>query len=218
MQLSHQLKQLFPLLKNATNDKGEHITEFSQQVVLPAGTTLFRKGEQCQNYMLVISGSIKVFSYGENGKAIVLYHLIAGNSCILTTSCLLSSDDYPAEGVTESDVIALVIPRDIFNHFIAQSTPFRELVFNTYGEKISSLIALVNNISFSRLERRIAKFLIDNSPSKLPLTITHQNIADELGSAREVVSRQLKEFEKKGWVKLNRGKVEIINYSSLKEL
>ncbi|MFK5983863.1 MAG: Crp/Fnr family transcriptional regulator [Pseudomonadota bacterium] len=218
MQLSNQLMHLFPLLKNATNNRGEHITQFAKQIVLSADTTIFHQGEQCQNYMLVISGSIKVFTRSENGKAIVLYHITNGHSCVLTTSCLLSTDTYPAEGITETDVVALAIPAAIFNEFVDQSAGFRQLVFNTYGNKISRLIALVNKISFSRLDLRIAHFLLENSSINTPLITTHQSLANELGSAREVISRQLKEFENKGWVKLSRGKIEIINHDALHNL
>ena len=218
MELNNQLISLFPLMKDAVNNKGEHLIQQSKQVVLPAKTTIFHPGESCQNYMLVISGSIKVFTCSENGKELVLYHITRGNSCIITTSCLLSTEKYPAEGVTESDVVALVIPAKVFNQYLDESTSFRKLIFESYSKKISTLIALINKISFSRLDLRIARFLLENSSVNTPLIITHQSLATELGSAREVISRQLKEFENKGWVKLSRGKIEIFNHDALHNL
>jgi CRP/FNR family transcriptional regulator len=216
--LTQKLLSLFPLIKNANDNKGKNITHYSKQVVVPAGTSIFHSGDSCQHYMLVISGSVKVYTCSENGKELVLYHITPGNSCILSTSCLLSSKQYPAEGITETDVIALSIPANIFNQFLDQSSTFRQLIFDTYSQKISTLIALINKISFSRLDLRISRFLLENSSVNTPLIITHQSLATELGSAREVISRQLKAFENKNWVKLSRGKIEIINHEALQNL
>jgi len=217
MELSQRLFQLFPQLTDINID-GQAIVERLEQVVIPANTTLFRQGDSCQNYLLILSGSVKVFTRAENGREIVLYHISTGNSCVLTTSCLLSSEDYPAEGVTETDIIAVVIPAMVFDEYIALSASFRKLVFNSYGDRLAALIALVEEISFSKLDVRLAKFLLENSSVNTPLITTHQALATELGSAREVISRQLKEFEKKGWVKLSRGKIEIMNQIALENI
>jgi len=218
MELTNHLLKLFPLIKDAINSKNEHIINYSKQVVIPAGTALFHSGDSCKNYVLVISGSVKVFTRSENGKELVLYHINSGNSCVLTTSCLLSTEKYPAEAITETDVIALLIPETAFSQFIDQSISFRQLIFDSYSKKISTLIALINKISFSRLDIRIAQFLLENSSVNTPLIITHQSLATELGSAREVISRQLKEFEKNGWIKLSRGKIEILNHDVLQNM
>jgi len=218
MELSNHLISLFPLIKDAINSKKEHIIDYSKQVVIPSNTTIFHSGDSCQNYVLVISGSVKVFTRSENGKELVLYHINSGNSCVLTTSCLLSTENYPAEAITETDVVALLIPAHVFNQFIDQSASFRQLIFDTYSKKISTLIALINKISFSRLDLRIANFLLENYSINTPIMITHQSLATELGSAREVVSRQLKEFENKGMVKLSRGKIEVLNHDVLQNM
>jgi len=217
MELSQRLFQLFPQLKDISID-GKGIVERLEQVVIPANTTLFRQGDSCQNYLLILSGSVKVFTRAENGREIVLYHISTGHSCVLTTSCLLSSEDYPAEGVTETDIVAVVIPGPIFDEYVALSAAFRKLVFNSYGDRLAALISLVEEISFSKLDVRLAKFLLENSSVNTPLITTHQALATELGSAREVISRQLKEFEKNGWVKLSRGKIQIMNQLALENI
>jgi CRP/FNR family transcriptional regulator len=218
MELTNHLISLFPLIKDAKNSKNEHIIQYSKQLVIPANTSIFHSGDNCHNYILIISGSVKVFTRSENGKELVLYHINRGNSCVLTTSCLLSTEKYPAEAITETDVVALVIPAKTFTQFLDQSASFRQLIFDSYSKKISTLIALINKISFSRLDLRIAQFLLENSSVNTALIITHQSLATELGSAREVVSRQLKEFENKGWVKLSRGKIEILNHDILQNM
>ena len=149
---------------------------------------------------------------------IVLYHIVSGGSCVLTTSCLISSDDYPAEGVTETDVLALAIPKPIFEQYMGESKAFRKQVFHSYGDRLIKLITLVEEISFAKLDIRLAKFLLENGSVNTPIRTTHQALATELGSAREVISRQLKEFENKGWVQLSRGKIEIRNHDALATL
>jgi len=187
-------------------------------MAIPAGTTIFHQGDQCLNYLLVVSGSVKVITRAENGREIVLYHITSGGSCVLTTSCIISSEDYPAEGVTETDIVALAIPKLIFEQYMGESKAFRKQVFHSYGDRLIKLITLVEEISFAKLELRLAKYLLHNGSVNTPIHTTHQALATELGSAREVISRQLKEFENQGWVKLNRGKIEITNHDALTNL
>jgi CRP/FNR family transcriptional regulator len=101
---------------------------------------------------------------------------------------------------------------------MSESKPFRQQVFHSYGERLIKLIALIEDISFAKLEIRLAKFLLEKGSVNTPIRTTHQALATELGTAREVISRQLKEFEKQGWVQLNRGKIEISNHDALARL
>jgi CRP/FNR family transcriptional regulator len=218
MELTNTILRLFPKLNEAYSKDGINILENSQQITIPEGTTLFHQGDSCMNYLLIISGSVKVFTRAENGREIVLYHITSGGSCVLTTSCLISSEDYPAEGVTETDIVALAIPKKSFEEYMADSKAFRKQVFHSYGERLIKLIALVEEISFAKLDIRLAKYLMENGSVNTPIRTTHQALATELGTAREVISRQLKEFEHKGWVKLNRGKIEITNHDALANL
>jgi CRP/FNR family transcriptional regulator len=218
MELTNRICHLFPDIDTSVNAKGQNILELSQQITIPSETILFHQGDACQNYLLIISGSVKVFTRAENGREIVLYHILSGGSCVLTTSCIMSSDHYPAEGITETDIIALAIPKIVFEQFLAESSHFRHLVFTSYGERLTKLISLVEEISFSKLDIRLAKFLLVNGSVNTPIRTTHQILATELGSAREVISRQLKEFENRGWVLLSRGKIEITNHDALEHL
>jgi len=218
MKLTNTILSLFPALNEAIGKDGINILDHSQQMMIPEGTIIFHQGDQCLNYLLVISGSVKVITRAENGREIVLYHIVSGGSCVLTTSCLISSDDYPAEGVTETDVLALAIPKPIFEQYMGESKAFRKQVFHSYGDRLIKLITLVEEISFAKLDIRLAKFLLENGSVNTPIRTTHQALATELGSAREVISRQLKEFENKGWVQLSRGKIEIRNHDALATL
>lgn len=218
MELTNTILRLFPNLNDAIDKDGINILKNSQQITIPEGTTLFHQGDPCLNYLLIISGSVKVFTRAENGREIVLYHISSGGSCVLTTSCLIASDDYPAEGVTETDIVALAIPKTVFEHYMNESLAFQKQVFISYGERLIKLITLVEEISFAKLDIRLAKYLLENGSVNTPIRSTHQALATELGSAREVISRQLKEFEHKGWVQLSRGKIEIRNHDALAAL
>ncbi|TNF38467.1 MAG: Crp/Fnr family transcriptional regulator [Gammaproteobacteria bacterium] len=197
---------------------GKEVLARSQTMQFPANTTVFRQGDLCQNYIMVIKGSVKVFSRAENGREILLYRVQTGESCTLTTACLFGNNKYPAEGITETEVNALVIPHEAFNQGLANSEDFRRIVFDGYSKQLSNIITLVEEVSFGRVDVRLAKALQHHIVGDMTLHITHQALANELGSVREVISRQLKEFENRGWVKLHRGSIEILNSSELEKL
>lgn len=194
------------------------IISLAKPITLPPETIIFRQGDSCKNYILVKSGRVKVFTRAENGREILLYRVEQGESCTLTTSCLLADNNYPAEGVAETEVQALVISVDAFNNALNQSATFRQFVFDAYGRRIRDIITLVEEVSFGRLDLRLAKLLSQREVEQNKLIITHQALATELGTAREVVSRQLKEFERHGWLKLSRGEIEILSPEALKKL
>lgn len=176
---------------------------------------MFHQGDACSNYLIVLEGKVKVFTRAENGREILLYRLLSGDSCVLTTSCLLGNKNYPAEGKTETPVMALAIPVSQFNKALQQSVTFREMVFSAFSSHLSELITLVEEVAFGKIDVRLAKHLLNQCNDNNTLTSTHQNIATELGSAREVISRQLKELESKGLIKISRGNIEIIDVPAL---
>jgi len=197
---------------------GLNIINNAKKVSLPANSIVFYQGACCENYLLVTKGVIKVFTRALNGREILLYRVNKGQSCTLTTTCLLANNDYPAQGETETDIEALMISLNEFNLGLAQSPSFREFVFNTYGQRLRDVISLVGDISFNRIDIRLAKQLLSHANQRNSLTITHQALAFELGTAREVVSRQLKSFEKKGLLRLSRGVIQLDNLSAIETL
>ncbi len=201
-----------------TDTIGREIINAAKQVNLPANTTVFYQGAACENFLLVTEGVVKVFTRAENGREIVLYRVRKGQSCTLTMTCLLSKDHYPAEGITEQATSALTIPLSDFNRGLALSKNFREYVFNGYSKHLSDVITLVGEVSFNRIDIRLAKKLICLIHNDNTLTITHQALAIELGTAREVISRQLKVFEENNWLSLSRGNIKVNNISALKAL
>lgn len=182
-------------------------------VELPAGQQVFYPGAVCEQYLLVLKGSVKAQIISEGGREMLLYRVEAGDSCVLTTSCLLSGDHYPAEGITESEVLAFAISSHAFYRCIEQSAFFREFVFKKFSARLSGVIALLEDVTFSAIDTRLSKALL--AENMTVINLTHQELATKLGSAREVISRHLKRFEAYGWVSLNRGTVTLLNSEAL---
>ena len=206
------------IFNSIQDEAGKKVLAQAREVRIPAHTTVFRQGESCENYLLVLDGSVKVFTRSENGREVVLYRVLGGESCTLTTACLFSHNTYPAEGYTETDTKALVIPMKSFNEGLQHSSDFRQMVFDAYSQRLTEIINLVEQISFGRIDVRLAKALLLHIVGDMTIHITHQSLATELGSAREVISRQLKEFERHQWVLLHRGSIEILNSAALEKL
>lgn len=207
----------FPGLRALEPETAAALNKGAQLVDLPAGHAVFGAGDECRNYLLVIDGSVRVQMTSESGREIVLYRVDSGESCVLTTSCLLAHETYAAEGVTETPVHAVAIPARLFLDLLGRSAALRSFIFTTYGDRIAGLMMLVEEIAFGRLDLRLARFLLLHATED-QIGVTHQALAVELGTAREVVSRQLKEFERRGWVELSRGRIRLLDPSALERL
>jgi len=207
----------FPELQELPKEDQSFLATKCQQLTLPAGQTVFSPGMEAQNFLLLKSGIVKVLQLSSSGREIVLYRVEGGETCILTTSCLLSKDNYNAEAITETDVEAVLLPQSAFNELIASSEGFRTFVFSNYANRISSLIHLVEEVTFERIDKRLAQKLTQLMDRSNPITATHHDLAVELGTAREVVSRHLKEFERRGWLQAGRGQIDILEPEILRQ-
>ncbi len=206
------LEQWFPRDDVVLQQLGRQV----QRVTLPASHVVFRRGDACRNYIVVVRGSVRVQTLSAGGREVVLYRVTDGQTCVITTSCLISEESYPAEGVTDVETEALVIPQAVFNEALGYSESFRRFVFANQGQRLGDLIQRVEDVAFGRVDARLARHLVDRC-GRRPGTVsaTHQQLASELGTAREVVSRQLKVFEKDGLIAVRRGLVEILDPDAL---
>lgn len=182
----------------------------------PAGAIGYREGTPCGAYVMRLAGKSRVYKMSTGGREILLYRVGAGETCVITTTCLLGNSDYPASTIVEEPIRDVLIPANAFHQLMIDSAVFRKYVMTNYGALISDLIVLLDEVAFHNLDARLAKVLLD--AKSITITRTHQQIADELGTAREVVSRQLKRLEQKGAVSLGRGHVEIINRNALEKM
>lgn len=214
----HDWTRSIPTLNGLDDSTRERLQKLAQPVAAPAGTRLFGEGSPCQAYLIVLSGSVRVQKVGENGREIVLYRVEAGETCVVTTACLMTQTDYDAEGVAETDIEARALPMGGFRELLAQSAAFRDFVFKAYATRISTLLMLIEEVAFGRIDQRLAACLLGRAHGKGEALATHQELAVELGTAREVVSRQLKEFERQGFVRLGRGQIAIANAKALENI
>jgi CRP/FNR family transcriptional regulator len=188
----------------------------ARRLHLAAGQTVFRPGQACSAFLVVTGGSVKVSTSTDSGRELLLYRVGPGQTCVLTTACLLANADYDAEGMTETNTEALAIPRAMFDELMARSAAFRAFVFSSYGERLRDLIGLVQEVSQRQVDRRLARFLADRAAA--PIVMTHQEIALELGTAREVVSRLLKQFAGEGLVEIERRHIVVADAMRLSRL
>jgi CRP/FNR family transcriptional regulator len=207
-----------PGLRALEPESLDYLRAQSRQASFPPGTVLFGEGGACQNYLFVLTGSVRVQKLGETGREIVLYRVERGETCVLTTACLMAETDYDAEGITETEVEAVVVPASVFNELLARSAKFRRFVFATYANRIADLLMLIEEVAFGRIDARLAHCLLSQKDELNHVKGTHQELSSELGTAREVISRQLKEFERRGWAKLGRGKIELTDIKALATL
>ena len=194
----------------------QQLREQLQLVRLPAGRDVFRLGDPCGSYLVVVNGMVRVQALSASGREVVLYRVTDGQSCVITTACLISGDVYPAEGVTEAETTALAVPQGVFTELLGRSAAFRSFVFSSQGQRLSDLIQRIEDVAFGRVDGRLARMLLDRSKANGgAILATHQQLASELGTAREVISRQLKVFEKQGWIRVQRGSVEVLQPQAL---
>ena len=209
--------QRFPELAPLPADISADLAARSRTVHLPAGTRVFEAGQHAQNMLLLLKGSVRVQQISDTGREVFLYRVHAGESCILTTACMLADEDYAAEGIAETDIEAVAISRAAFDDLTAQSRTFRSFIFRAYSRRIADLFALIDDIVFQRIDVRLADRLLHLEQEGV-VHATHQALAVELGTAREVISRTLGEFHRRGWVETARGEIRLLSRAGLETL
>lgn len=180
------------------------------------GTVLFDEHTPCGGFPLVLDGCLRVFQRGMSGREVQLYRVKAGESCVLTSSCLLGGFDYTATGIAETPMEIIVLPGHTFSALLDASPEFRAYVFGEFGDRLGTLMQVVEAVVFQRLDQRLARHLLDHGGDRIELT--HRALADEIGSVREIVSRLLRAFEDRGWVELGRERIMIRDRAALERI
>ena len=215
--LKRRLETAVPEFAGGDEAVLDRLLEDARIVRLDHDRFVFHAGDLCQAFLILLDGEVRVQLTSASGREVTLYRIGQGGSCILTTSCLLSNEHYPAEAIAESDVEALAIPVKSFQSALESSQWFRRFVFDGFSSRLTSVIQKIEQIAFTAIDVRLAGVLLDLDRKGIE-KITHQDIAVELGTAREVVSRHLKRFESEGWVRLGRGQVSIIDRPQIEAL
>lgn len=208
------LLALYPVLERLPEGLRRRIGDRLQVVSLASGAVVFDERQPCRGFPLVVDGAIRVLKLSANGRELLLYRVVAGESCIITSSCLLGQADYNARGVAEGATTLALLPRDLFDEMLGEPA-FRDFVFALFAERMAELMQLVEEVAFRKLDTRLAALLLGKGRV---VHATHQQLADELASVREMVSRLLKGFAEQGLVRLGREQVEVLDPAGLRRV
>lgn len=216
-QYIEQWLELFPALQQMEKEHQDLLKEVVLFKQLSQGEVAYQPGWDCGNYLMCLSGQTRVYKSSESGREILLYRVSTGQTCVLTTSCLMAGLGFPAESIAEQDTLLAAIPANEFNELMAKSEQFRTFVHDNYGDLLSELILLVNEVAFSRIDTRLARYLLKVADEDDVVHSTHQQLALDMGSVREVISRHINEWEREGWIDSQRGKIKLLNKEKLSE-
>lgn len=208
----------FPNLPPMSPALWASLTTRARRLHFQPGAEVFSTGDQVKDLLILLSGTLRIEQLGANGREIVLYRVQGGDSCILTAACLLADEQYAAMGVAETELDALMLPRAAFDDLMATSAEFRGMIFQAYSRRITDLLQVVEEVAFRRIDLRLAGRLLALAGNDEQIIATQSQIATELGTVREVISRQLQEFQRRGWVKVGRGLVTMADKSALQAL
>ncbi len=204
-----EFTQAFPAFQKIPAQLMRDMLSISRTQAIPSGARIYAEGDGCTAIAFVLSGEIRVYKVGETGREITLYEIGPGETCILNASCILAHTTYPAHAVAASNVDVLLVPSTVFRRLVTENEVMRDFVFALLSQRLSLVMELVEEVAFGRVDERLIGYLIEKSENN-SLDTTHQKIANDLGTSREVVSRLLKDFERKGQVRLSRNSITLL--------
>ncbi len=217
--LEAQIYEALPFLKTASDQFLSAFQEQARRHQVPAGKVLYWEGDHCTALPIALSGQFRVFKTGENGSEITLYRFTKGESCILTTSCIFGKGNFPAVAKVEIAGEVLLVAANTVRLWMNTFPEWQQYLCSLFGRRLADTIALVEEVTFKGMDKRLIRLLLhrtENDQSQIDLT--HQKIAYELGTAREVISRILKDLEMQGILALSRGHIKIVDRSALENL
>ncbi|NCW55423.1 MAG: Crp/Fnr family transcriptional regulator [Rhodobacteraceae bacterium] len=196
----------------------DRLTTVGRAIRVKAGEVIFSPTHMPDSLLFLYEGRIRVSQSSEVGREIVLYRIDAGDSCVLTTACMLAEEAYNAEGVAETDVILIKLPKPDFDKLVAEEEAFRKFVFAAYSRRLIDLLRVVDDVAFGRIDVRLAERLLILAGNQKEIQTTHQLLAGELGTAREVISRVLHDFQRRAMILQSRGRITLQDKAALKKL
>lgn len=210
-----RIARVLPILKHADPRLLREFQDAAFIARIPTGRDVFIEGDQVDAIALLISGVVRVYKIGETGREITLYRFGNGQSCILTANAILSQKSFPAVATVEREAEAVMIPADNFRDWVRRYDLWREFVFELLSQRLSAVMAVVEEVAFRRMDARVAALILKRPQDSDLVHITHQQIAAELGSSREVISRILEDFSAQGILKVSRGSIAILDREAL---
>lgn len=206
---------VFPSLQDLPRALHARLAAEGDAVAVPAGARLFEDGAPCSAFPLLLEGSVRVAKLAASGREILLYRVAAGEACVLSTGCLMGRRPYGATGVAETALRLARLPAALFDALLVGHAPFRQAVFGLLAARLEELMLLVEEVAFRRLDERLAALLVMRGPE---IRATHQALAADIGTVREIVSRILSDFEERSFVALGRERITVTDAAALKRI
>jgi CRP/FNR family transcriptional regulator len=213
-----RIVRVLPVLQGASPAQLEAFKRTAFIVRVQAGRNVFSEGDRVGAIPLLVSGTIRVYQVGETGREVTLYRFRPGESCVLTANAILTSQAFPAIATVEDDAEAVMIPAEIFRGWVSRDDLWRGFFVDLVAQRLASVMSVVDEVAFKRLDVRVAALLSSRAMQANPVRITHQEIADELGSAREAVSRVLEDLAGKDLIEVGRGAVTVMDFDAIEGL
>ncbi len=206
--LTSRFISLFPMFGSIQGSLAHQIVDHSTYESFEVGTQLYARGDDCPGITFLLDGEIRVFMRSITGREITLYDVLPGETCVLNASCIMAKCNYMANAEAIDDGAMLYLSRDTFLELMARSKRMQSFIFTFFNQRFSEILELVDEVTFGKLDVRLADYLIEKAENN-ELHTTHQTIANDLGSSREVISRLLKDFRRKGRIELARNHIQI---------
>jgi len=205
-----QFAAIFPVFRLKQKPIAQQILSSSSYQVFRKETRFYNEGDQCPGIPFFLDGEVRVYKTGSSGREITLYEIFPGETCILNAACILGSQQYPADAVALKDGAMLYLPEKVFHTLIGEHPEMRSFIFALFSRRFHEIIELIEEVTFGKLDVRLEDYLIEKAEDN-QLETTHQVIANDLGTSREVVSRLLKDFERRGHIALSRNRIQLLN-------
>lgn len=205
----------FPFVGGLSAEDFAKLAKVVQFPVLEAGQVAYQQEWECPNYLMCLEGRTRVYKTSSTGREMLIYKVEGGGTCVLTTQCLLSNSNFPAESVAEMRTELAALPKNYFHKFMAEIPAFRDYVISDYARLLGTMFSLVDTVAFATIEQRLAGQLLVEAAETPVVDKTHQQLASDIGTVREIVSRHLGDWERKGWIKSNRGQIQVLDRPAL---
>lgn len=215
-----KISDYFPIWDQLTPQQQEILKRSSRFAKASKGETLHNGSADCLGLLLVCSGQLRGYILSEEGREITLYRLFEQDMCLFSASCMLQSIQFDIQIQVEKDATFWVIPPDVYKALMEQSAAVANFTNEVMSTRFSEVMWLMEQVMWKSFDKRLADFLLQESvlEGSTHLELTHEKIANHMGTAREVVTRMLRYFQQEGLVALSRGAVDILNESALKQL
>ncbi len=214
-----EFEQLFPFIKKAGIEFIQDFYQNCRYVELPANASICEEGQQCAQLAMLLDGVGRVYKLSPAGREVTLYRIDAGEACVLTASCIMNDDDFPAMAVTETPIRAIVVSPQKVRGWICQESQWQHFIFSLLSHRLASIISVVEEVAFKRVDVRLAeKFARSLAQGESSLQVTHAELAADLGSSREVISRILKDFAQRGLIETGRGSILLADRAGIERL